>query len=383
MPRYTEDQNGYITFNDNPISKSGVFPYLGSSIDPDGSKGLDPDTVYNVYRPESELNNPETIESFKLSPWIPGHEMLGTDFTPAEDVGVQGVTGERVYFKNGTLYSNLRMFGDSLKAAIRAGLKELSCGFRCAWDIVSGVTPDGVHYDVIQREIRGNHLASVPEGRMGSDVSVAMDRAVFALDNLDIELKPDGGTMTLEEMMAKIKEAQPAKQELEKFLAEATALLNGGSSEEVETEVEVSDMEEVDVKAEDYEEVEAKAEDKEEVDAKASVMDEQIKSLQSQVKKLTAMAMDSKSVEKKINAKNDLVNKISKLGVHIDSVGMDESDVAKEAVKKLGIACDSGEELAILKGYLAHNRTEQTTADRGFAQDAAASEIPESLKGIF
>ena len=56
--KYTEDENGYITIPKNPISKSGVFQYLGKSISPE----LEPDKVYNVWRPEEELNNPETIE---------------------------------------------------------------------------------------------------------------------------------------------------------------------------------------------------------------------------------------------------------------------------------------------------------------------------------
>ena len=94
--RYTEDENGYITIHKNPISKAGVFQYLGKSISPD----LEPEKVYNVWRPEEELNNPETIESFRLTPWIPEHVMLGkgAGFKPAEVVGVQGVTGETVEF---------------------------------------------------------------------------------------------------------------------------------------------------------------------------------------------------------------------------------------------------------------------------------------------
>lgn len=202
--KYTEDENGYITIPNNPISKSGVFQYLGSSISPE----LVPDQIYNVWRPEEELNNPDTIESFRLTPWIPEHVMLGEGFTPAEDVGVQGVTGETVEFSNGTLYSKLKLFGEDLKKLIRAGLKELSCGFRCAWEIKSGVTPQGQAYDVIQRQIRGNHLASVESARMGSDVRVAMDRAVFALDSLDINQNPNGETMTLEEALAKIAELE-------------------------------------------------------------------------------------------------------------------------------------------------------------------------------
>ena len=75
-----EDENGFVYVEKRPISKVGVFEYLGSSI---GAE--DPDRIYKVYRPAEELSSQDTIESFKLVPWIDDHEMLGTDATPAEE----------------------------------------------------------------------------------------------------------------------------------------------------------------------------------------------------------------------------------------------------------------------------------------------------------
>ena len=103
MTARVTDANGWYEVDRNPISKAGVFPYRGASIDPSGKFGLDPNAVYQVYRPAEELNNPETIESFKLLPWVDGHEVLGnnSDFlTPAERKGIEGVIGEKVYFSD-------------------------------------------------------------------------------------------------------------------------------------------------------------------------------------------------------------------------------------------------------------------------------------------
>ena len=66
-----EDINGYITIEKNPISRSGVFQYLGRSIG-----APEPDKIYNVYRPAEEFT-PETIDSFKLLPIVDDHTMLG------------------------------------------------------------------------------------------------------------------------------------------------------------------------------------------------------------------------------------------------------------------------------------------------------------------
>jgi mutator protein MutT len=95
-----EDLNGYITVEKNPISRSGVFQYLGRSIG-----APEPDKIYNVYRPAEEFT-PETVESFKLLPIVNDHTMLGPQeqgFVPAEEKGVHGTTGEDVVFENGVL----------------------------------------------------------------------------------------------------------------------------------------------------------------------------------------------------------------------------------------------------------------------------------------
>ena len=49
------DINGWAEIKGNPISKVGVFPYIGAQISPD----LEPDKIYQVYRPEEELMNQE------------------------------------------------------------------------------------------------------------------------------------------------------------------------------------------------------------------------------------------------------------------------------------------------------------------------------------
>lgn len=372
MP-HTVDENGFIHIKDNPISKSGVFQYLGKNISPD----LEPDKIYDVWRPEEELNNPETIESFKLAPWIPYHEMLGDKYTNAEEVGVQGVTGESVYYKDGTLFSNLKLFGNDLKQSIKDGLKELSCGFGCVWQVISGTTPDGKSYDAIQKRIRGNHLASVPNGRMGKQVAVAMDRATFALDNLNLEPKPNGDIMTLEEAQAKIKEleAQIAK---DKKVAE--------------------DMKEAeDKKAKDMKEAEDKKPEKgvdpfpdkgDKKDDEKSGMDsailtaintltETVTAQGEEIKSIKSSAVDANDVVKALSDKNALADKASAIVGAFDHSDMDKQAVAKYALDKIGMACDSGQEISTLNGYLAARKQPNFVVDN--AQDEATDTHSKAL----
>ena len=352
------DSNGWYEVKDNPISKAGVFQYLGKNI----SNELEPDRIYNVWRPESELNNQETINSFKLVPWIPYHEMLGKDFTPAEDVGVQGTTGEQIYYKDGKLLANIKVYGEKLAKIIEDGIKELSLGFRCLWEITSGTTPDGESYDVIQREIRGNHLASVPSGRMGSDVAV-MDRSVFALDQNDavkIETNQNGETMELKEALAKIKE-------LEAKLAKNAEDMKAAKDAEVKA----------------AEDADAKAKEKEaeyaEKDEKNGAMDEAIEALtktvtelSEEVKVIKSSAVDANTVMKALAEKNVLAEKSAAIVGAFDHSDMDKQAVAKYTLDKLSIACDSGLEVATLNGYLASQA--KPTYTPHVAQDSADSD---------
>lgn len=184
--RRTDLANGWYEVARNPLSKVGVFPYLARSINaPD--KETNPNRVYQVYRPEEELGDPDAVRSFRLTPWVNDHAMLGDpeidpSLTAPEAKGVHGVIGEQTQYdpSDRTLYGNIRLWSPTLAAAVDAGKKELSCGFRCVYEFVTG-NFEGQPYDAIQRKIRGNHLASVEHGRMGPSVAV-MDSFSFALD---------------------------------------------------------------------------------------------------------------------------------------------------------------------------------------------------------
>ena len=156
------DLNGYITIERNPISRVGVFPYLGRNI----SDECEPDQVYNVYRPAEELADPEAMASFEMIPLVDDHTMLGKGFTPAEEKGVHGYTGEKLVFEDGILYAPLKIVSEFMKRLVAAGKRQLSLGYRVGQWKKKG-SFNGFQYDFIQRKLRGNHIALVDEGRMG------------------------------------------------------------------------------------------------------------------------------------------------------------------------------------------------------------------------
>ena len=219
MSARIEDTNGWYEVKNNPLSKVGVFQYLGSEIG-----APDPQRIYNVYRPASELSSKACLDSFKLLPLVDDHTMLGTvngrKVTPAEKKGVHGVIGEDVSFAKNTLRGNIKVFSDSLKTAIDYGKKELSLGYKCKYEPCQGVF-DGQSYDYIQKDIRGNHLALVQNGRMGKEVAVqdgnVLGYAALTYDSGELvkmateNKSPEKGTgadgePTLSDLMSKINE---------------------------------------------------------------------------------------------------------------------------------------------------------------------------------
>lgn len=379
----TYDLNGWPEIKGNPLSKVGVFPYSGSQI----SSDLDPEKIYMVYRPEEELNDPDCIESFKLIPWTDEHTMLGAQddgFTPAEQKGVHGVIGEDVYYSDGYLRGNIKVFSDKLRDLIESGKKELSIGYRCLYDMSSGEY-NGTRYDAIQRSIRGNHLALVTEGRAGPDVAVLDHfkctydgREFFMPDNkTDPNDVKDEGEMTLADVVAMVKaladkvnammESKGAKAEGEDEGDPADFVGEAATTENTPDKIENAEDEDSDEKKDDKK------------DDSVAGMDARIKSLTATVHRLEKQ-QNSKSLLKEISLRNALADKLSQ---HIGTFDHSEktlSEVAAYGVKKLGLSCKSGHEQSVLDGFFAAAKP-ATAIRTGQDSKTASSCVDTFLKG--
>ena len=345
MDRREYDTNGWFEVKDNPLSKTGIFQYSGGSISPE----CEQDKIYNVYRPAEELSTEECINSFKLLPWIDNHVMLGSEdegLTPAESKGIQGVIGEDVYFDGEYLKGNIKVFSEAMSSLIANGKKELSCGYRCRYEYAPG-TYDGVAYDYVQREIRGNHLALVENGRMGPDVAV-LDHFTFTVDNKELfnmaeEIKESGSEkpdMTLEEVHKFLEEVMPKLAKIQELTGQS---FGSAGEEAVADEDETKpdgDTEKPDGEAEDEEGAEygvggQKEEEKE--GERGAGMD------------AAAIAL---SVERKIAEKAKLYDKLSKHIGAFDHSEMSLDKMAKYGLNKLGVEAPKESRVTFLNAYL-------------------------------
>lgn len=414
------DVNGWWEVEANPLSKVGVFEYSGRSIDPTGELfGLDPGTLYKVFRPASELSDPECLSSFRLVPWVDNHpkQLLGDPGeggVAPEEKGVEGITGEQIFFDPSdlTMKGNIKVFSATHADRVAGGKIDLSLGYRCKYERAPG-TYQGEAFEFVQRMIRGNHVASVDVGRMGPDVSV-LDGFTFTVDAKEFKVmktKPKLNkiaallaTLTAfaqdaeEKVEAKGKDAAPEEKSeiatlgellkkvtpLMQQLAELNAVsaapelaepgeadpLNGADETEEEKESKAAQSRAV----KDAEEAE-KNKDK---DGKGMDAAEVQKLIAAEVKKALAgvpHAMDEKEMLVSVGKRDRLADQLSHFVGTFDASEMTHAEVAEYGLKKLQLVAPKGQEIATLSGYL-HNRPipGQRVAVPGAAMDSAKTQ---------
>lgn len=369
------DLNGFVTIENNPISKEGVYDYLGSQIP--GYTG-NPNDIVKVYRPMEELMRPETIETFKLLPFIDEHNWLGANGIDPGTIPFTGITGENVYADAPYLKAPIKVFSEKMKADIIEGKVELSPGY--LYDVYAepGVW-NGQPYQYVQRNLRGNHLALVYKGRTGSDVAV-MDSA----DN-----KPqEKSKMTLEELIAAIGKLDDVSRVA---LMAAINAQGGEAPAPTDAPAATTDADPAPgakpapgaeepkpaAAVDEDKPVEGKGMDKAIID-RLNALETENKALKTQVQ-----GMDSaESLVKKLSERNDLANRVS---VHVGAFAFDSmttEQVAAYGLEKLGVKdVAKGSEVAVLNGVLAVKK-QPTVVAFGLDSAPAKNAMTDALNSI-
>lgn len=144
-------------------TRTGVFPYRNA----DGS-------IRRELRLPEEVFHPDSMKTLQLKPITNDHPMYMVDSTNSREYTV-GMTGEEV-IQDGIFLKTKATITDqaTIDDVIKKGKAEVSCGYYCKHDRTPGVY-EGQSYDLIQRDIRYNHLAVVDSGRAGPEVKLRLD----------------------------------------------------------------------------------------------------------------------------------------------------------------------------------------------------------------
>lgn len=158
-PNQIETIEGFLICKNVPIARTGVQIYTARDLNLDG----DPERLITVNRYETDVFETAAVASFEGKPVTDGH--------PPEEVEPYNFASyakghiQRVRREGELLLADLYINDPVLINDVRNGVKrEISCGYICEY------VPDGNGFK--QTKIRGNHVAVVPRGRAGHEVSI-------------------------------------------------------------------------------------------------------------------------------------------------------------------------------------------------------------------
>lgn len=199
------DDNGFMHVRSSHLTKAVVNPYYGSEIPGWKEHGLEANQIYYGYRDPEELK-----KSLRTWAGLPLHLQHHTDSAdePARLTRV-GSVGTNIVWNAPYVDAPLTIWNKDAQDAVESGqLKALSCGYRYEPDFTPGVV-EGIPYDFVMRDISGNHVALVADGRAGAEIVVA-----------DHNIIPRGGNPMLpKKSMAK--DSDPNIEQKEVDLAQA------------------------------------------------------------------------------------------------------------------------------------------------------------------
>lgn len=217
-------------------TRVGVLTYRGNDGKP----------LRELRLPE-EVFNPDSMQTLSGVPITNDHPkgLLDSENATEHMVGFTGETVTNVDDKFVKVMANI-VDAKSIQD-VDNGKAEVSCGYKCDLEESPGVW-NGEPYDLIQRNIRYNHLAITPRGRAGREVRLRLDsdEAILSTDEesktmkimlggKEWEVPEDLGAALVAEMDSVKADAQKAKDalnvapkpeqmvEMQKSLDQATA----------------------------------------------------------------------------------------------------------------------------------------------------------------
>lgn len=243
------------------LTRVGVFEYRR----PDGS-------IRRELRLPEEVFRNDSLDSLQAAPLTLLHPETSVTPENVQQLSV-GAVGTDVRKDADKVRATVTVMAAEAIKAVDQGMRELSCGYDCKLDETPGEW-QGQRYDAIQRSIKYNHLAIVPEGRAGSEVRLHLDAAdavmvgnqrqepgdgqkgkqamaVIRIDSVDFEAPPQTAqavTARLDSLQRRLDEAEQEKKDLEeekdKLQAEKDALEEAKAKEDEEREKEDKEAEE-------------------------------------------------------------------------------------------------------------------------------------------
>jgi hypothetical protein len=192
-PKQSVTPSGFLVCHDVPIARTGEMLYGAGEVPVEPSR----DGLIRVSRDAAEVFRPETIASFEGAAVTMDHPDDFVNPSNWNQLAVGTVMNVRrgTGIENDLLLADLMLTNQKAIDDVRAGLREVSCGYDAGYEQVEPGRG-------VQREIVGNHVALVERGRCGS-------RCAIGDKELDMKKKPT----FLDKLRALMKDAEAEMEE--------------------------------------------------------------------------------------------------------------------------------------------------------------------------
>jgi hypothetical protein len=308
--------------SDAYVTRVGVFNYLNS----DG-------TIRRELRHPDEVFSADSLATLALLPVTMEHPGTIVTDENARDFAI-GTTGERAQREDRYIQATIQINDRKAISKIEANSKrDLSCGYLCDKEMTPGITKgiegveDGLRYDLVQRNIRYNHVALTERGRAGPEVSIPRldsavvddDVAVMVNDSQPTNITNKPGAIPMETITIDGVEYEVSKQAAQAYRKQAknNDALVADLRKKKDSEAARADAAEESLKTE-----KKKVEDSTAAAAAATSPEKVAELVAARVKLVT----DAKEILAACDALND------KDGNEIDLTVMDDATIRKTAV---------------------------------------------------
>lgn len=219
-PKQSLTPSGFLVCHDVPIARTGEMLYGAGEVPVEPG----PDGIVRISRTPDEVFRPETIASFEGAAVTMDHpdDFVGpsnwNDLAVGTVMNVRRGTG----IEDDLLLADLMITNQGAIDEVRAGLREVSCGYDAGYEQVGPGRG-------VQREIIGNHVALVERGRCGPRCAIG-DKEPEDMKTKDS--KPKGKRTWLDRLMTAMKAKDEAA--IEEAIEEGQTALDEESEEERE-----------------------------------------------------------------------------------------------------------------------------------------------------
>lgn len=226
------------------VTRVGVFRYRHHDGPMAGK-------IVREYRPAEEVFHPDSLATLDQAPITDYHPTDNGGFVAPENFTklAKGTITNVKHDATHVLADAVIQDAAVAKAVLRGERIELSAGYVSRMDWTSGVY-NGQQYDVVQRNIRYNHVALLPRGggRQGPDVALRFDAAILP-EAMIIHLDGKDFDLSVEAERTAYHAAMQAKVDAEKTKAVAAVATEKTRADKAEARADAADAELAPLKA--------------------------------------------------------------------------------------------------------------------------------------